>query len=54
MNKYIKPELNVESFELVDVITTSSDMGSSGRKLKSIVNGNKGTDYGSQDMSVFD
>ena len=54
MKKYIKPEMNAELLELVDVIETSTEPNPSARMLKTIVNGNEGTDYGSQEMSVFD
>ena len=54
MKKYIKPEMNAELLELVDVIETSTEPDSSARLLKTTVNGNKGTSYGSQEMSVFD
>lgn len=54
MKKYIKPEMNAELLELVDVIETSTTPDSSGRLLKTTVNGNKGTSYGSKEMSVFD
>lgn len=54
MKKYIKPELTIELVEIEDVITTSEEDTSSGRFLKTIVNGNKGDPYGSQEVSIFD
>ena len=54
MKKYIRPKMNIELFENEDVITASGKDESSGRILKKIVNGNKGADYGSQEVSVFE
>ena len=54
MKKYIKPEMNLELFEIEDVITTSAGGEITGRQLKTDVNGNEGTDYGSQEVSIFD
>ena len=54
MKKYIKPEMDINLFEIEDVITTSEKVESSGRTLKTKVNGNEGVDYGSQEISVFD
>ena len=54
MKKYVKPEMNIELFEIEDVITTSGEGPISARYLKTMVNGNEGTDYGSQKISVFD
>ena len=54
MKKYVKPEINVELFESEDVISTSGEGTSSARYLKTVVNGNKGTDYGTQEVSVFE
>ncbi len=53
MKKYIKPEMNIELFETTDVITTSGEGTISARKLKTVVNGNEGTDYGSQGVDIF-
>ena len=54
MEKYIKPEINIELLEIEDIITTSADGSVLGRYLKSSVNGIEGTDYGTQDVSVFE
>ena len=55
MRKYIKPEISIELLEIEDLITTSGEVGeSSARMLKTKVNGNEGTNYGSQEISVFD
>lgn len=54
MKKYIKPEMDMNLFEIEDVITTSGEETPSARHLKTKVNGNEGTDYGSQEISVFD
>ena len=53
MKKYIKPEMNIELFENVDVIATSGEGTISARKLKTKVNGNEGTRYGSQGVDIF-
>ena len=56
MKKYIKPEIKSVLFETQNVITTSSGEGVNTpyKLLKTSVNGNKGTDYGRQDVSIFD
>ena len=56
MKKYIKPEIDVKLFEIEDIITTSGVGGDSTnyRMLKTSVNGNEGTDYGRQNVSVFE
>ena len=54
MKKYIKPEINIKLFEIMDVVSTSSIPNDSGRLLNTVVNGNEGTDYGSQEVSVFE
>ena len=56
MNKYIKPAIEVELFEIEDVITTSSGESDdvSYRLLKTMVNGNEGMNYGNQEVSIFD
>ena len=54
MKKYIRPEMNIELFEIKDVITTSVGGEEIGRLLKTSVNGNEGTDYGSQKVSVIE
>lgn len=54
MIKYIKPEMNVKLFEMDDIITTSTGDTIVARMLKTDVNGNKGTDYGSQQVSIFE
>ena len=56
MKKYIKPEIDVKLFETEDIITTSGTGGETPkyRTLKTSVNGNEGTDYGTQNVSVFD
>ncbi len=54
MKKYIKPEMNIELFEIEDIITTSAVGEISGRHLETMVNGKEGTDYGSQPVSVFE
>lgn len=54
MKKYIKPDLNAKLFEVEDVITSSTAEDVLGRSLKRMVNGNTGTDYGSQEMTIFD
>ena len=53
MKKYIKPDMNVELFDIEDVITTSGDGNKNGRSLTKMVNGNEGIDYGSQEMTIF-
>ena len=53
MKKYIKPDMSIELFENEDVITTSGEGTISARKLKTWVNGNEGTDYGSQGVDFF-
>lgn len=56
MKKYNKPEMDIVLFGCEDVITTSG--GEEGevfaRKLKTKVNGNEGTDYGTQKVSIYD
>ena len=56
MKAYIKPEIEIKVFETEDIITTSGMGGDSPkyRMLKTSVNGNEGTDYGTQEVSVFD
>ena len=54
MKKYVKTEMNMELFEMEDVITTSGEGTISARHLETMVNGNEGTDYGSQEISIFD
>ena len=56
MKKYIKPEIDVKLFETEDIITTSGTGGETPtyRMLKTKVNENEGTDYGTQSVSVFD
>ena len=54
MKRYVKPELDMELFEIEDVITTSGEGENSARILKKTVNGKEGTDYGSQEISVLD
>lgn len=56
MKVYINPEIEIKGFETVDIIKTSGASGdsSSYRMLKTVVNGNEGTDYGSQEISIFD
>lgn len=53
MKKYNNPDLNVELFDIEDVITTSGDGNSKGRFLTEEVNGNKAIDFGSQEMTIF-
>ena len=53
MKKYIRPDMNIELFKSEDVIRTSETDETSGRKLKTKVNGNEGTDYGSQEVNIF-
>lgn len=53
MKKYIKPEMNIELFENEDVIATSGEGTISARKLKTKVNGNEGTPYGSRGVDIF-
>jgi len=54
MKKYIKPEMNVELFEIEDVITISFGGDVLGRLLKTDVNGNEGTNYESLEALIFD
>jgi hypothetical protein len=56
MNKYIKPAIEIELFEIEDVITTSSGESDdlSYRLLKTAVNGKEGMNYGNQEVSIFD
>lgn len=57
MKKYIKPEMEMKLFETEDVITTSgtgSEDSPNYRKLKTSVNGNEGTPYGSWELPKFD
>ena len=54
MKKYVKPEMNVKLFEFEDILTESSEGEISGRLLKTVVNGNVGKNYGSQEVSVFE
>ena len=54
MKKYNKPEINILLIKCEDVITTSGEGEVSGRMLKTAVNGNEGTDYGSQKVSIYD
>ena len=52
MKKYTKPEVEFKLFETEDLITTSST--EVGRELTKIVNNNVGTNYGSQEVSIFE
>lgn len=57
MKAYIKPEIEIRVFEVEDILTTSGVIGGDptvARSLKTSVNGNEGSDYGSQEVSVFD
>ena len=56
MKLYNKPEIEITELETVDVIETSGAGGEEPapyRMLKTAVNGKEGTDYGSQEVSVF-
>ena len=53
MKKYIKPEIRVALFATEDVLTLSGVNDDKFRMLKTKVNGNEGTDYGSQNVSIF-
>ena len=56
MKMYNKPEIEITEIETVDVIATSGEGEESTpyRTLKTAVNGKEGTDYGSQEVSVFE
>ena len=54
MKKYVKPEMNVELFDIEDAIATSEGGEFLGRLLKTTLNGHEGTDYGSEEVSVFE
>lgn len=56
MKIYNKPQIKVEVLEMEDIITTSVLGGDPTpfRTLKTAVNGNEGTDYGTQEVSVFE
>ena len=53
MKKYIKPEIKFALFATEDVLTLSGVNDDKFRMLKTKVNGNEGTDYGSQNVSIF-
>lgn len=53
MKKYIKPEIKFALFATENIITDSTPTGEKYRMLKTKVNNNEGTDYGSQNVSVF-
>ena len=53
MKKYIKPEIKFALFATENIITDSTPAGEPYRFLKTKVNNNEGTDYGSQNVSVF-
>ena len=56
MNKiYNKPELEIVLFDDADVIATSGAVENpTTRTLKTSINGKEGTDYGQQDVSIYD
>ena len=53
MKKYIKPEIKFALFATENIITDSTPTGEKYRMLKTKVNNNEGTDYGSQNVSIF-
>ena len=53
MNKYIKPEIVLALFDKEEIVTASGEYPTDYRMLKTKVNGNEGTDYGTQEVSIF-
>lgn len=53
MKTYVKPELEEALLTIADIIQTSETEPMAVR-LKTVVNGNEGTDYGSGDVSLMD
>lgn len=53
MNKYIKPEIVLALFNTEEIVTASGVYPTDYRMLKTKVNGNEGTDYGTQEVSIF-
>ena len=55
MKEYIKPEFEIVSFQTEDVTTTTSGLFEpSINSLQTSINGKEGTNYGSQEVSVFE
>ena len=55
MKEYIKPEIKIVLFKTEDVIAASDASAvPTGRTLITAVNGNEGTNYGAQEVSIFD
>ena len=55
MKLYNKPEIEITLLSDVDVVCTSSlSQEPTMRKLKTKVAGNEGTDYGSDNVDIFD
>ena len=55
MKTYSKPEIETVLFEKTDIICTSTDFGETGaRSLKTKVAGNEGTNYGANNVSIFE
>jgi len=53
MKTYVKPELNETIFNIADIIQTSETEPVAVR-LKTVVNGNEGLDFGTGDVSLMD
>ena len=51
MKAYIKPEIEIKVFETEHILTASNITY---KILKTAVNGNEGSDYGTQEVSIFD
>lgn len=55
MKEYIKPQIEIVLFDVIDIVTTSGENGEDAEylTLKTMVAGKEAVDYGSQNISVF-
>lgn len=53
MKKYIKPEMALALFDTEKIVTVSGEYPTNFRMLKTKVNEKEGTDYGTQEVSIF-